>query len=64
MAKKDRKATEQINISLSAIESGLAVLESLMGDDAPAKKLTGDMKSRCEELRDALVTIQFYAAQI
>ena len=65
MATKDKRATEILNVELAGIESALTVAHSLLGKaDHPAKGILSAAMERCEKARDALLTIQFHAAQI
>jgi hypothetical protein len=65
MAKKDKRATDQLNVALSGIDSALTVMLSVTGnDDGPMKRLIEAAREHCGEARDALITIQFHSAQI
>lgn len=63
MAKKDKKATDQLNIALSGIESALSIAVPNTEDEMTRHALE-KAKAYCEEARDALITIQFHASQI
>lgn len=64
MAKKEKKATEILNVELAAIDSCLTVALTFASEDSPIAKILKDAQARCEAARDALLTIQFHAAQI
>lgn len=65
MAKKERKATEILNVEMAAVDSAITVALSLIADPMhPASKVLTAAQERAEAARDALLTIQFHAAQI
>lgn len=64
MAKKDKRATEHLNVALVGIESALSISLSLIGEDHQAYKTLSTAREYCEEARDALLTIQFHSVQI
>lgn len=63
MAKKDKRATDQLNVALAGIDSCLAVMSSAKLDPV-GENCVKKAREYCEEARDALLTIQFHAAQI
>ena len=64
MAKKDRRATESLNVELAGIDSALTVIKSMLGDDHPAIRTIDTALERCESARQALISIQFHSQQI
>jgi hypothetical protein len=60
---REKTATEQLNISLSALESILTVMGTMAGDDGPLPKLIAGAVERAEEIRSHLLTIQFHLGQ-
>jgi hypothetical protein len=61
---KEKRATEILNVNLAGIESSLTVAMSLIGEDHPAHKILKGGIERCDTMRDAIITVQFHAAQI
>lgn len=62
---KQKRATEQLNVSLSGLESALTIIETFAGDnDGPLKQTIKTAKEYAEEMRGHLLTIQSHIAQI
>ncbi|GAC1587771.1 MAG: hypothetical protein NVS3B5_21110 [Sphingomicrobium sp.] len=61
---KTKKATDQLNVALAGISSALTVAKTFLGPDHPALDVLNKGAEYCEEARDALLTIQFHAAQL
>lgn len=64
MAAKEKRATEKLNVALAGIESALTVMLSGTTEDTMNYRVIKGGLERCEEARDALLTIQFHTAQI
>lgn len=61
---KEKRATEILNVNLAGIESSFTVAMSLIGEEHPAYKVLKGATERFDAMRDALITVQFYAAKI
>jgi hypothetical protein len=60
--KKDRRATDALNVALSGAESALSVASTMAGADAG--HAIAKASKYLEEAREHLLTIQFHANQI
>jgi hypothetical protein len=62
MAKKEKRAIDQLNVALAGVDSVLAVLQSkATGMDA---ELLKKAREYVEEAQDHTLTIQFHLAQL
>jgi hypothetical protein len=63
MAKKEKTATELLNVAIAGIESCITVAAAADHDPGTEHALK-KAREYCEEARDALITIQFHIRQI
>lgn len=61
---RQKRATDELNIALSGVEAALATIETFPDLSPKVKQALTVGKGYCEQARQALLTIQFHAAQI
>lgn len=61
---KTKRATEELNIALSGIESALAIMEAAGSKPEEFAGMLVRVKEYAENARQALITIQFHSSHI
>ena len=64
MARKEKTATEKLNLSLAGIDSALTIIATVIDNREKVMALLENARRHCEEARDHMTTIRFHLAQV